>query len=1025
MIRCPRCSEDNPPRARFCLNCGQSLIRAEQAVTAEERRVVTAVFIDLVGSTALAESADPEDVRARLVPYHDRVRRELERHGGTVEKFIGDAVVAIFGAPVANEDDPERAVRASFAVRDGVAALNDADAWLALTVRIGVCTGESLVRMGARLAEGESLAMGDVMNTAARIQSSAAPGGILVSQATQRATAHAVDYAEHEPLTAKGKAEPVPVWEALGLKAARHRRRSDAPFVGREDELAQLGGLWDGVVAARGPASAIVVAEPGIGKTRLLAAFADDAGVDALWGRCLPYGEGGAYGPVGEILAAVGVERILAGAEGSELRTVAAAIDMVLGAGSAGEITRGELHWGIRRALELVSRDALVVIFEDLHWAEPGLLELVGFLRAGSFPLLVLCTARPGGPDLGADLVLELAPLSAADSRTLVNDLLGGLAEDASLEPVVEASHGNPLYLEETVHMLADEGFLSGSSPPERLPAPPSLTSMIGARLDRLPDHERHLALRAAVLGSSFWPGAVTALDGISDVERGLEALTTLDVAERRPVSTVSGEREFAFKHDLIREVAYGRLPKGLRVQLHVRSADWLAAHQERDELVEMGAFHLEQACRLAGEIERSPVAPPILEAAAALTAAAEKAERREGLEEADRFYVRALDLVVDEEHPETAAELRLGRARVLAAAGKLQEAAERFRSVAADAASLGRRDLRGAALVGLGNALQKQGAPGEAHEHLLEAEAIAKDMGEGRLEVQALFELAEIDRDFRGEVTVAVETLERALELAATLDDRRLLAEGNLRLGFVLNAAGRLADAEVALARSAEIGAELDSRRDESRATFLRAWTAYHLGRPAEAERLALEAQEWFQRTGDRYFLVQNLRALAEYALARGDPALAANKLDEALLIEQEREGWLFSVMNADLAEVLVRLGRLDEARARAATAVETAPEDDPGTRAAACVATACVSGAAGDHERTRRQAEEALAIYERLGNALELARARIVLARALTSVGDREEALRHLELAAGESERVGAVTLARTARAAVAELG
>src|SRR5579859_1166399 len=894
MTRCPRCSEENPPRARFCLNCGMPLERAAPDEAAEERRVVTAVFVDLVGSTALAESADPEDVRSRLVPYHDRVRRELERHGGTVEKFIGDAVVAIFGAPIANEDDPERAVSASFAVRDGVAALNDTDAWFALAVRIGVHTGETLVRLGARLAEGESLAMGDVMNTAARIQSAAEPGRILVSEATRRATSHAVDYEEHEPVAAKGKSAPLELWEAAGLRSVPQRRRSDTPFVGREQELASLRKLWSRVLAETRPASAVVVAEPGIGKTRLLAAFAESLGVEVLWGRCLPYGEGGAFGPVAEMLTAADADRILAEAEEPERRTVAAAVEAVLGGSSESAITRGELHWGVRRALELVPRGALVVVFEDLHWAEPGLLELVRFLIDGAFPLLVLASTRPGAPALDPDLVIELPPLSPDDSRTLVGELLGARAEHGQLEPVLAAAHGNPLYLEETVHMLSDEGLLSGSSPPERLPAPPSLTSMIGARLDRLPDRERHLALRAAVLGSSFWPGAVTALDGVSDVEAGLETLTALDVAERRPVSTLAGEPEFAFKHDLIREVAYGRLPKGLRVQLHVRSAEWFAEHQEADELVEMGAFHLEQACRMAREIERSPVAPPVLEAAAALSAAAEKAERREGLEEADRFYVRALELVVDEEHPETAAELRLGRARVLAAAGRLGDASERFRSVAVDADALGRHDLRGAALVGLGNALQKQGQPGEARTHVLEANEIAEEIGDRRLEARTLFELAEIDRDFRGEVNMAVETLERALELAAELDDRRLLAEGQLRLGFVLSAAGRLAEAETALARSAEIGAELDSRRDESRATFLRGWIAYHLGRPQEAERLALQAQEWFQRTGDRYFFVQNLRALAQYAHARGDDAEAVNRLKEALLVEERRDSWL-----------------------------------------------------------------------------------------------------------------------------------
>ena len=427
----------------------------------------------------------------------------------------------------------------------------------------------------------------------------------------------------------------------------------------------------------------------------------------------------------------------------------------------------------------------------------------------------------------------------------------------------------------------------------------------------------------------------------------------------------------------------------------------------------------------MAREIERSPVAPPVLEAAAALSAAAEKAERREGLEEADRFYVRALELVVDDEHPETAAELRLGRARVLAAAGRLGDASERFRSVAVDADALGRHDLRGAALVGLGNALQKQGQPGEARTHVLEANEIAEEIGDRRLEARTLFELAEIDRDFRGEVNMAVETLERALELAAELDDRRLLAEGQLRLGFVLSAAGRLAEAETALARSAEIGAELDSRRDESRATFLRGWIAYHLGRPQEAERLALQAQEWFQRTGDRYFFVQNLRALAQYAHARGDDAEAVNRLKEALLVEERRDSWLASVLHADLAEVLVASGRLEEARAAAAAARDAAPDDDPAAGAAASVAAACVAGAEGAREAVLRHTAEALAINERLANTLELSHSRIVLAQALASVGERDEASRMLELAADSSAGIGAVTLEQAAREALLRLG
>jgi class 3 adenylate cyclase/tetratricopeptide (TPR) repeat protein len=1028
MTRCPRCSEDNPPRARFCLACGLPL-DAQPVEQAEERRLVTAVFVDLVGSTAKGDRVDPEDVRARLVPFHDGVRTGLERFGGTVEKFIGDAVVALFGAPIANEDDPERALRAAFAVREAVAALTTADAWLALDVRIGVATGEAIVRVDARAAEGEALAMGDVMNTAARIQSAATPGGILVDRATRRATAHAVDYRELDPVDAKGKRDPVDVWEALDLRAAPRRRRSDTPFVGRELELAVLRGQWRRVQADGAPATALVVAEAGTGKTRLLAACTDALGVAAHWGRCLPYGEGGAYAAVAEILTAAGVEQAIAEAplDDDVRRTVEASVDAILG--SVGEITKGELHWGIRRALELAATGPTVLVFDDLHWADPSLLELIGALEGAAAPFLILGSSRPGLDQAFAQpadrrLVIELPPLTAAESEALASELLGDAPGSELLAPVVAAAHGNPLYLEETMHMLADEGLLAGGAAPERLPTPPSLASMIAARLDRLPGQERHLALRAAVLGASFWPGAVAILDGDRDVERGLEGLVAFDVAEERPTSTVAGEREFAFRHDLIRDVAYGRLPKGLRVELHVRSADWFAARQQHDEYAEVGAHHLEQACRLALEIERSPLAPPFEAAAEALRVAAEKAERREGLHEADAFYSRALELVGDEEAPVAAAELRLGRARILSALGRLHEACDRFRTVAADAGALGREDLRGVALVGLGNVLQKQGRGEEARFHVVDARKVAEATGDTRLEVQALFELSELDRDFAGDVDTAVVELERALELATRLDDRRLLAEGELRRGFVLSSAGRLAEAEQALARSAEIGARLGSRRDESRATFFRAYVTYHRGRPAEAERLALEAQEWFERTGDSYFRVQGLRSLASYARARGDLGAAEQRLRAALLLAEPSGGWLVSELQADLARLYVGLGRLDEARAAATAAAATAPEDDPAVQAAVCVAVARLAAAEGDRETTRHQAREAIESYGDFDNALQLAPARIDVARALAAVGDGEEALEQLRLAVEECSRIGAVMLLSEAESALTEL-
>ena len=844
-------------------------------------------------------------------------------------------------------------------------------------------------------------------------------------------------YEAADALGARGKAEPVEVWEAVRLKESPARRHSDAPLVGRRRELAVLDHQWRRVRDDGRPATALVLAEAGTGKTRLLAAFAERTGAPVSGDAVSPYGEAGAYAPVAELLVTAGADQAVDDAppDTDGLRTIAASLDAVLGTGAGGPdgeaegITQGELRWGLRRAVELVAVTPIILAFEDLHWADPALIELIGFLEGADRPVLILGSARPEIADTQPSLValgdrrlvMSLPPLTTAESETLVAELLGPVERPAGLESVLAAAEGNPLFLEETVHMLAGEGLLDSGAP---VAAPPSLRSMIGARLDRLPDLQRHLALRAAVVGSSFWPGAVASLNGVvEDIEGALEALTGLNVAEERGTSTVRGEREFAFKHDLIREVAYGRLPKGIRADLHVRCASWIAEQQERDEFVEIGAHHLEQACRLARQLERSPVPAPVLPAVEALRAAALKAERREGLREADRFYERALELVADE-YPETAVELRLRRGRVLAALGSLDEAGERFLSVASDAATLGRRDLRGAALVGLGNVLQKQGRGADARLPLVDAIAIAEETGDTKLQVQTLFELAQFDVDFAGDHDLAVAELERALDLAAGLDDNALLAEGLLRLGFMLFGGGALEQAEAALARSAAIGSELGSRRDETRATFMRALTAYHRGRPEEAERLALGAQEWFERTGDSYFRIQNLRALSRYAFDRGDPDDAERRLREALELARPSGGWLVSDLNAGLAELLARLGRVDQAEAAAGAALAAVPAADPQARATACVAVAYVAAAAGDPDAVRTNAREALEILGSRDNALDLARARVTLGEALAMVGDEERASAELRLAGEQCARMGATTLLAEAEIALSAL-
>src|SRR5919204_2017789 len=432
---CTSCGQENPPIAKFCLACGTPL--AAEEAPSEERRLITAVFTDVVGSTATAEQMDPEDVHRRLQPYFDLVRRELQRYGGTLEKYIGDAVVAMFGAPVAHEDDPERAVRAALAIRDRIHELNESDDWLDLSIRIGVNTGEALLVIGSNPSLEYGMAAGDAINTAARIQSAAPVNGVMVGELTYQATREVIEYEDAEAIAAKGKAEPVPVWVAVRpLEVAERGRAVEGHLVGRDAELEELLSVWEAVRRDRLPGLAFVTGLPGIGKSGLLhelaARIAGDGEVH--WGGCLPYGEGITYWPVMEIIKdAAGIlqsddttaiaARLGGLLEGfgiedvEELRTMAAAVSNLLGVATtprgtyqAAQITQAELHWGIRRVLQLLARDRpIALMFEDLHWAEPTLIELIQFILQdqADVPLLVLASGRPEAAEAHPGLVRE------------------------------------------------------------------------------------------------------------------------------------------------------------------------------------------------------------------------------------------------------------------------------------------------------------------------------------------------------------------------------------------------------------------------------------------------------------------------------------------------------------------------------------------------------------------------------------------------------------------------------------------
>jgi class 3 adenylate cyclase/tetratricopeptide (TPR) repeat protein len=1049
MVTCGNCGAENPERARFCLECGSPVAAAAPVVPDEERKLDTLVFVDLVGSTALAESLDPEDVLGLLELYYGRLRAELERCGGTVEKYIGDAIVTHFGVPVAHEDDPERAVRAGLLILETVAVLNSEDPIRQIQVRIGIATGEVIATHGNRAEEGKGIAWGDVLNTAARIESAAPIDGILVGEETYRASMHAIEYVEHEPIAAKGKSEPVRVWQAVGLREGAARGRvHDAPLVGRSAELERLLALWEHVQAEGVPALATIIGDPGIGKSRLVAEIAQRSAEtgQVLWGRCLSYGEGITYWPAVEILeGAAGILKSddvgtvsaklgtllesLGTDDLDQLRTMASALANLIGVPqtprgtySAAEISQAELHWGIRRVLELLAAQRpLVLVFEDLHWAEETLFDLLDFIREADAPICVVGSARRELEQLrpalcrdgGRHIAIALSALGEEESEALLAELLGAheLPAGGHVALLLRNAAGNPLFLEETVRMLADSGALDGGADLDALSVPTSLQAMIGSRLDGLPAQDKRIVQHASVVGSTFWSGAVAELHGGGvDVDRSLGALEQRDFVRGQGESSIADEREWAFKHALIKDVAYGRVPKGRRAQLHVRFVDWLGTQPGAgDELVEIVAYHLEQSCKLGGQVGRSETPPPVERAVDALMRAAEKAERREGIREADRYYARALELVGDEQTEQTL-ELRLGRAGTLNTLGELQKANDLLALVAEGAAEADLQDLRARALIVRANIAAKQGRGEEALAHAAEAEAIAQDCVDRSLKVRVGYIAAYARWWFADAGDAAIDQLRSCLAVAEELDDTALQIQIRNFLQVLLYNAGDLAGAEEQLVGCTALAGAAGSLRDQARATYQLGLVRYHLGQIEEAERLGLQALDWLERTGDSFYQLQNLRALALCALVRSQLDLAEERLRAAMPTALEIGGALLVDIYRILVDVLVSQNRIDDARELAVFAFRSIPEQDAYARAAGLLIEATVRTAEARADIAIESFTKALELLEQQGLPLDLGEARLAYGRALRRLGDEAGAVRELSLARKDLVVIGA---------------
>jgi class 3 adenylate cyclase/tetratricopeptide (TPR) repeat protein len=969
VARCRTCGHDNPEPARYCAHCGAPLPAV--GGEARERKLVTVLFCDLVDFTARFDRADPEDVRAALSPYHARVRREIERFGGTVEKFIGDAVVGVFGAPVAHEDDARRAVWSALRIPPVIEDLNESEPELELAVRIGIDTGQAVVtREGAR--EGQGIVTGDVVNTASRIQTLAPVGGVIVGDATHRLTQDMFDFERLEPMRVKGKARPLSLWR---VSAARSRfgadpeRPSSTPFIGREDELEVLKRTFARAVRKPSVQLVTLMGEPGVGKSRLLREFfshIDDLPELVFWrqGRCLPYGEGVTFWALGEIVKAQAGILESDGPEEASTKLSAATMTLVPDAverewltgrvaplvGLAapdGGADRDESFSAWRRFLEaMASVHPLVVVVEDLHWAHPALLEFVEHVADWStdVPMVVLCTARPElyerHPGWGGGkrnfTAISLPPLADEQAADLVSSLLrrAALPEEGTAA-LLERAGGNPLFAEELVRMRRDlaEGSLPASdqSPGEETGAalPETLQALIAARLDTLPGHLKSLLQDASVMGKVFWSGALSAIGDVDAlaVEEELHELTLRELVRPARVSSVRDQVEYSFWHLLIRDVAYGEMPRAARAEKHREMAAWmegLAGDRVADH-AELLAHHYGRALAFA-RMSGMRAELPSLEAQARryLEMAGDRAMALE-VTQAEAFFRQALDLAPPglEERPALLAKA----AEAAAHSGRLEEAQRDYEEAVAGFRAQGRAVGEGDAMVRLSNLLWQRGDVARCRSLLAEALGLLEREAPGPELANCYAEIA-TDRMVLGDPGEAREWADRALELAgrvgadaivpralsfrgmalcylgdfrgtedvrAALDIalEQSLSREAARIHAILTEVLWADDGPAAALEASSAGADLAERRG---VTDMAAWCRcsgcgplFEMGRWEELLEVAGTLVEWSRSRGGGYIGVMAEPWMAQVFLLRGETDRALDLVNGFLPLARE----------------------------------------------------------------------------------------------------------------------------------------
>jgi class 3 adenylate cyclase/tetratricopeptide (TPR) repeat protein len=1039
MRSCPLCGEANPDRAQFCLACGAALGATPER---ETRRAVTVLFSDLVGSTELGDRLDPESIRRIMSEYFDAMRAVLESHGGTVEKFIGDAIVAVFGIPNIHEDDALRALRAAHAMRERLRTLNaslERDWGVRLQVRTGVNTGEVIAGDPLR---GQAFVSGDAVNVAARLEQAAAPDEILIGERTFVLGDEAIQTEPLSSLSVKGKGEPIAAWRLLNISQGLEAkgRRTNTPFLGRGDELTELTRVFERASQEGICVVATVVGPPGIGKSRLADEFTAAVGDRArvVTGHCLSYGEGITYWPLAEIVNALdgaSLDTAVAEAVREDAAVVAGRIAAAIGIGEVAA-SPAEIFWAFRKLFEGLARQRpLIVVIDDVHWAEPTLLDLLEYVIgfASGVPLVLLCLARADLFDARPSwaiprqnaVIVPLQPIAHGDADALVQHIAGGEITPAMRVRVTEAAEGNPLFIE---HLLALN--IESSSNGEIIVVPATLQALLAARIDRLSEAERAVIERAAIEGRGFHRGAVVELT--PDHARAGVAASLISLSRKEFIhadqSLFAGDDGFRFDHILIRDAAYEAVPKQLRADLHERFALWLEriVADRVAEYEEILGYHLELAHRYHAELGRAGEARRLADSAAErLASAGLRALARGDMPAAIQLLLRAVTLLpVDDERrlellPELANAL-IEAGRLAEAEQLLAEAEERARAAGSEVA-LWRSMIAGLSLMMWTGTVASDAVLTQIEAAIAACARLGDDLGSARAwHLLATFRMWGPARS-----DTADEAFLHALSHAGRAAARR--EEAVTRQWMLINTWFGATRASEGIRRCHEALQQTNAAAVEATARIELGCFLAMRGQFDEAHASYAGGLGLFEDLGQQLNAAGNSQEFYDIAMLAGDPAAAERRLRSAcdVLERMGNNGFLATRLGC-LADAIYAQGRFAEAEAISERAEELVGAD-PSDRDAQFrwrAVRAKVLARRGDHVAAELMAREALALVESTDWLNAKAGVHLDMAEVLQLSGRLEEAGIALQAALRLFEAKENDVAARRTRARIDEL-